>query len=118
MIISKWIVRKIGLKPRRVDGEITQVYIFAEAESNLSKVDNYEKNKYFINKEDEIVIHLRNVLLNDMNFLNLDFFDESYCDKISEMFPLYFEVYQTEDGECYLADEENLKTAIRFASRK
>ncbi len=118
MIISKWIVRKVEIKSRKLDNNITQVYLLAKITSNLSKVKDYDVNKYKVNENDQIVIHLRNILLNNMNFLNLDFFDEKYCAKISEMFPLYFEVFQTENGEFYLANKEDVATSIRFASRK
>lgn len=106
MVKSIWNVKFIGVEPNIVEKNVQQVYLVFKLEENLFREDSiYEKG-------DQLAIHLRNVILNDLGITDLNVFNKKFCEKLNKNFQENFVILEEEHDNFKLQDISCLKQAM------
>lgn len=107
MVKSKWIVNFLGIEPNLVDGDVKQVYLIVKLDKCLLTT---ERSIY--KEGDQVALHLRNVIINDLGITDLNVFDNKYCKKLSSKIKSGFVIIEEEGDNFNLVSLDCLKNAI------
>ncbi len=108
MVKSKWTVSFLGIETNVVDRSVKQVYLIVKLEDNL-----FKDGKNTIYKTgDQVALHLRNIIFNDLGITDLNVFDKKFCENLSKHFDSKFEILEEDENNFNLVDVSCLKKAI------